>query len=229
MAVHPLRDVLPGNLKNLKPIMTKWASLMDTLAKEWAPEKFLSERDCPWWYAERSAVGFFAASAWLRGGEAIEEYATDKRTLRRRCKKSEKRNGRGDLMFSLNGRRSSTWFVAEAKQSYPCLNGSFDVLKHCVKSNLRKARQDARNTKNFGYARLGLLFLCPYATGEPPSTKEIRQWIGRLLTIAKKQKAALAYTFPSIAHDLRDRSSKSKNKHYYPGVALLIRPPRGKI
>lgn len=203
---------------------------MGSLAKEWAPANFGADRDCPWWYQERTSIGFFSASVWRNGSEAIEEYGTDKRTLHRTGGKIKKGKGRGDLMFSVNNnRRSKTWFVAEAKQCYPCLTGRAKVLRGCIKEKLRKARKDARNTAKYGCSRLGLLFICPYVTKAPPTIKAIRNWIGRIRIIAKKEKAALAYTFPTVARDLRDRSSKSKNKHFYPGVALLIRPPRGKI
>jgi hypothetical protein len=228
MPVQPIKDILPRYLKSLRPTLRSWVRLMESLAKEWAPARLGAGRDCPWWYQERTSIGFFSASVWGKGGEAIEEYGTDKRTLRIGRRKFKIGKGRGDLMFSVNNRRNKSWFVAEAKQSYPCLTGNGKVLKDCIKEQLRKARKDARNTASFGCARLGLLFLCPYVTNKPPTTKEIRDWIGRVRNIAKREKAALAYTFPAVARDLRDRSSKSKNKHFYPGVALLIRPPRSK-
>jgi hypothetical protein len=69
---------------------------MRQLAHEWEEDK-----DCPWWYLERTAVGFFSASVWSQGGKAIEEYGTDKKSRTHRKKTC---NGRGDLMFSVNTR-----------------------------------------------------------------------------------------------------------------------------
>lgn len=227
MRIERLHGVSLNRIKSLKPILKSWTELMRNLASEWAPEEYgKSERDCPWWYLERTSVGFLSAAVWKQGGKAIEEYGTDKKSLRsRKSRKRTKRLGRGDLMFSVKAKSRELWFVAEAKQNHPPLRGKYKTLKNLVARRLRQARKDATRCRSFGYPRLGLLFLCPYFPTRPPHTKELRDWIGRLRGVARSNKAAVAWCFPSVARTLSDKDSK-KRKDYYPGVALLIRPPR---
>lgn len=189
---------------------------MRRLAIEWEEDK-----DCPWWYLERTAVGFFSATVWSQGGEAIEEYGTDKKS---RTRKKKTFNGRGDLMFSINTRSRERWYVAEAKQSHPPIRGKVRTLKAKIKNRLEQARQDAVRCKSYGCSRLGLLFLCPYTSGHPPEVVEIRNWIKDLKTVSRKSKAAVAWTFPAITRGLS--YGNGKGKEFYPGVALLIRRPR---
>ena len=91
-------------------MLEAWSGLMRRLAREWR-----KDGDCPWWYLERTAIGFFSAAVWKQGGEAIEEYGTDKKS---RKNKKKKCSGRGDLMFSVKTRSRERWFVAEAKQRF---------------------------------------------------------------------------------------------------------------
>jgi hypothetical protein len=129
-------------------------------------------------------------------------------------------------MFCLKNEVRENWFVAEAKQSYPCITGSYKALKRRIEKQLRKARSDARNSRNYGYPRLGIVFLCPYSAGEPPEMGTVRKWVRNLIDAAKENKASLAFNFPMVAHDLPDLDRSNKKKYYYPGEALLIRRPR---
>ena len=217
MVITPLHGAsAPSGLKDLLPLLEDWRKLMRRLAREWKADK-----DCPWWYLERTAVGFFSASVWSQGGRAIEEYGTDKKS---RTHKKTMCNGRGDLMFSVNSKSHEQWFVAEAKQSHPPLRGKLKVLKTRIRSKLKQARQDAVRCKRFGCSRLGLLFLCPYAAVRPPSLVEIRKWISNLHAAYPKNKAALAWTFPTVTRGLS--YGTGKKREFYPGVALLVRRPR---
>ena len=38
---------------------------MNKLVKDWADD------DVPWWYNERTSVGFFAAAVWKKGGKPL--------------------------------------------------------------------------------------------------------------------------------------------------------------
>lgn len=224
MSIHPLHGTLVGPLGHLKPVLFKWRSLMQKLAAEWAPEG-----DAPWWYRERTLVGFCSASVWKCGGEAIEEYMTDKKSKNKRRRK--KRAGRGDLMFSVKGK----WYVAEAKQSEISLNLSPKELKHKIAHLLRKAREDAVRTPNYGYAsRLGMVFLTPYSTytngaateSDAPTAKQLREWIGRIKELQASENATIAWTFPSKAWNLKWKDRKEDKHYFYPGAALLIKKPR---
>ena len=206
----------PSGLKNLLPLLEDWRKLMRRLAYEWKANK-----DCPWWYLERTAVGFFSASVWNQGGRAIEEYGTDKKS---RTHKKKRCNGRGDLMFSVKKRSREQWFVAEAKQSHPPIRGKIKALKARIRNKLKLARQDVVRCKSLGCSRLGLLFLCPYASVRAPEHAEIRKWISDLQKVYPKNTAAVAWTFPTVTRSLS--YGNGKKKEFYPGVALLVRRPR---
>lgn len=217
MATQPLHGAYaPSSFKNLLPLLDAWHKLMRRLAVEWEEDK-----DCPWWYLERTAVGFFSAAVWSQGGEAIEEYGTDKKS---RTDKKKTCNGRGDVMFSISHKSRKQWFVAEAKQSHPRIRGRAGTLKASIRKKLKEARQDAVRCKSYGCSRLGLVFLCPYTTGHPPDAAEIRSWIRNLKAVSNKDKTAIAWAFPNVARNLS--YVNGKGKEFYPGVALVIRRPK---
>ncbi len=176
------------DLQDLQQILRKWQLLMKEL---------VSDDDVPWWYNERTSVGFFAAAVWKKGGQAIEEYTTTKKFLTNRGKTNNK-HGRGNLLFYL--KRNKT-FAAEAKQVYLSLNRSPDKKK--VISLLKTARKDAVRVPNYyGDAkRLGMVFMVPYSKSEP-TDKTIRQWINNVKVIAERQEIAAAWTFPSVARKI---------------------------
>ena len=69
----PLHGVRVSHLLKVKPVLERWADFMRRLAREWAPARYGSKRDCPWWYIERTSVGFLSAAICENGGEAIEK------------------------------------------------------------------------------------------------------------------------------------------------------------
>jgi len=172
-----------------------------------------------------------SAAIWENGGEAIEEYGTDKKKKvpSRRSERGYTQRGRGDLMFCVNKMWSKeNSFVAEAKQTYPSINATFKQLKRRVEDRLGKARNDSSRTRRYGYTRLGLLFLCPYTPNREPTTTEVRDWIRNIIKVAEVLRADLAWSFPRIAQDLSDEDTGDHKDYYYPGVALLVRPLRAK-
>jgi len=226
MKAEKLHGVSINRVAGIKPVLESWTKLMQSLASEWAREDSGADRDCPWWYLERTSVDFLSVAIWNQGGRAIEEYGTDKKSLTiKRHHKRKRGLGRGDLMFSVNAKPNGQWFVAEAKQNHPPLKGKYKALHDLITRRLRQARKDATRCKSFGCGRLGLLFLCPYVPHRPPERSEILEWIKNVKEIAATQNAAVAWSFPSVARTLSDEDVRRK-RDYYPGVALLIRPPR---
>ena len=207
--------IFPGPFKrnkDIQQIMHTWRRLMNKLVKDWADD------DVPWWYNERTSVGFFAAAVWKKGGQAIEEYITPKKIRTPRGKTNNK-HGRGDLLFYL---KSNKAFVAEAKYEYFSLNGSPGKK---VISLLKTARKDAVRVPNYGYAkRLGMVFIVPYSKSEP-TDKTIRQWINKVKAIAERQEIAVAWTFPTVVQKIYWPEADG-TRHYYPGVILLLKQPR---
>lgn len=122
-------------------------------------------------------------------------------------------------MFSLNGQK---WYVAEAKLMETSFNSKIPIRKK-AREKLKLARRDAVRTPTYGLAkRIGLLFVVPYATSQPAES-QIRDWITDL---NKLRKTALVWTFPRMAADLYWPDKQNGKRYYYPGIALLVRPPR---
>ncbi len=120
----------------LKPVLRRWLRLVHSLTTEWAPEEYGADRDVPWWYGERTSIGFFAAACWKSGGQAIEEYSTIKISRSKRTRK-QTYTGRGDLLFYFKNRV----FVAEAKQNDDLsLDGSPVTLRRNVLAFLKGAQ-----------------------------------------------------------------------------------------
>lgn len=200
---------------------------MGELGSRWGHIKHGSERDAPWWYNERTSVGFLAGSVWHTYGEAVEEYVADKRYRTRRGKKV--RPGRGDLMFTLNpGRRVEQWFVAEAKHL------EMDIMKKDVSRIgilLKQARDESVCSPNYSEAkRIGVLFVAPYKKGttkdDGPSVQEIRRWVDSILTLQKRSNMAVAWIFPAQTRSLSWHSRSDKAYYFYPGAALFVKRPR---
>ena len=197
------------DLQQILQILRKW---------QWVMKDLVADDDVPWWYNERTSVGFFAAAVWKKGGQAIEEYITPKKIRTPRGKTNNK-HGRGDLLFYL---KSNKAFVAEAKYEYFSLNGSPGKK---VISLLKTARKDAVRVPNYGYAkRLGMVFMVPYSKSEP-TDKTIRQWINKVKAIAERQEIAVAWTFPTVVQKIYWPEADG-TRHYYPGVILLLKQPR---
>lgn len=206
--------IFPGPFKkdkDLQQILRKW---------QWVMKDLVVDDDVPWWYNERTSVGFFAAAVWKKGGQAIDEYTTTKKFRTNRGKTNNK-HGRGDLLFYL---KRNKIFAAEAKQVCLSLNRSPDKK---VISLLKTARKDAVCVPNYyGDAkRLGMVFMVPYTKRKPDQDDEIIQkWINNVKEIAKIKKIAAAWTFPSVA---REKCWKEPDgtRYYYPGVILLLKQP----
>jgi hypothetical protein len=194
---------------------------MLALASEWAHKNEHPYRDCPWWYLERTSVGFFSAAIWRSGGQAIEEYATDK--VYRKGGKPKKWAGRGDLMFCL--KNTNKWYVAEVKQKYLHLLRPYPSLLLEIDKSLKEAREDAVYAPSFGYSRLGIVLIVPWQRAQIPSREHIRQWISNLQRASRELSSAVAWCFPRVARDLCYRE-RNGVQYYCPGVAIFIKPPR---
>src|SRR6266540_1291148 len=53
------------------PLIESWVTVLEDYSKQ-------VHGDRPWWYRERTQVGFLAVAAWRGGGIAIEEWGTTK-------------------------------------------------------------------------------------------------------------------------------------------------------
>ena len=210
------------NDRRLRKVFLRWRKLIETLAKNWASESSEALRDCPWWYLERTSVGFLAGAVWLCGGEAIEEYSTIK-SFRNRRGTLKKGSGRGDLRMYI-GKNGDQDFVVEAKQCPSHLEAGKEQIKKDIKKYLYKgAVKDAVSAKADGEAqKLGIAFLVPWSS-KPPNGKAIREWVDMILSVDSKVSAI--WTFPGVARTIKYRDNDGKF-YYCPGVLLLAKRPR---
>jgi hypothetical protein len=222
-----LNGIQGNTLPELKMLLENWKWLMEGLGKRWGDVKHGTERDVPWWYNERTSVGFLAGAIWHSHGEAVEEYVAKKRYRTGRGRKM--RSGRGDLMFTLNPAcPNEDWFVAEAKhEEVDIRNESISRIS----ALLKQARQDSVCSPNYSQAkRIGLVFIAPYKAVkkkyDKPTVAEIRKWVSRILTLKNRTKLIMAWTFPAQTRNFSWYSRSNRKYYFYPGAALLIQQPR---
>lgn len=227
MSLVSLHGISGRATPELYPLLENWRWLMSKLGKRWVDTSHRRDRDAPWWYNERSSVGFLAGAVWHSRGEAVEEYLADKSYRTRWGRKV--RPGRGDIMFTLNPDcRNEQWFVAEAKHlEVDMMN--LDVSK--VRAVLKQARRESVCSPNYSKAtRIGVVFVAPYKRGESqhdsPTVSEIRLWINCLLALQKQSSLTIAWTFPVQTRDLSWHSRSDKAYYFYPGTVMLVKRPR---
>lgn len=227
MSLTRLSGISGNSTPELRPLLQNWLWLMGELGVRWGDSKHGSERDAPWWYNERSSVGFLAGAVWHSYGEAVEEYVANKKYRTRRGRKV--RPGRGDLMFTLNPDcRNEQWFVAEAKHI------EVDMMNEDVSGIsklLKQARGESVCSPNYSKAkRIGVVFVAPYkkskTINDEASVAEIRRWVNNILDLQKRSKMTIAWVFPVNTRSLSWYSRSDKTYYFYPGAALLIKQPR---
>jgi hypothetical protein len=215
-----LRGVKASPFHEWEPLLHCWQKLNSSYAKHFAAHKEPPKRDVAWRHGERTAVGIFAAAVWIEGGKALQEYPIRKKYSSKK-KREPKRSGAGDLRFYFR----KNLYVAEAKLKE--LNLTKKNLHNKNKKaypHLGKAWHDSLRTPRRGAKRVGMLFLVPRFV-DPPNDRIIKQWLTDLLKQLEKKKIAMAWTFPSVALKVPWKSKTVKSR-YYPGVVLLLKPPR---
>jgi len=227
MSIARLSGISGNSIPKLRPLLENWRWLMDKIGTRWGDIHHGRDRDTPWWYNERSSVGFLAGAVWHSHGEAVEEYLANKKYRTRRG--SRVRPGRGDLMFTLNpDRRNEQWFVAEAKHL------EVDMMNEDVSgisALLKQARDESVCSPNYSQAkRIGVVFVAPYKKSktkyDEPSVAEIRHWVNNILALRKRSKMTIAWVFPAKTRNLSWHSRSDKTYYFYPGAALFIKQPR---
>ena len=173
---------------------------------EWAKVK-----DAPWWYNERALVSVFAGAVRRCGGDAFEEFASDKRRVK------ETGSGRIDLWFALGKRE----FMAEAKQ---CWVYSDDPSKsvRLAGEEMDRARKDANCCIPDGRPRLAMVFgvaLVPVKLKNDLPAQ--LQSLASIATATSTKSDAVAWVFPNLKRPLQ-----SSDGFVLPGIILGIRKIR---
>ncbi len=131
--------------------------------------------DWPYWYQERSQIGFLAAAIWLCGGTALEEYREEKEKGR-----GAKGKGRCDLWVKVNGAA----FCCEAKwvKSHVTVRNS----KTSVQKLSEKLKDTERDLRTYAEEGLALCFVSPWI-GDKCDRSALRNWIELLRNKANWQ------------------------------------------
>jgi hypothetical protein len=125
--------------------LRKWHQISESFEKRY-------RNDLPYWYSERTNIGFLGLAAHDLKGYPIQEYPTLKR-------KRKKGHGRADLYVRFPGGWS---YDIEAKQAWPKINGK--CVKSSTKGALERAEDDCRDMDKKARSGKGLAvaFVCPY-------------------------------------------------------------------
>jgi hypothetical protein len=95
-----------------------------------------------------------------------------------------------------------------------------------LRDKLGEARRDSvRSHKYPKERRLGALLAAPYTprSEETPLNERIETW---LTAVRSLKGVARAWTFPK--HLIRSPKECAEGKYLYPGVAMLLHPPRSR-
>jgi hypothetical protein len=195
-----------GAMKFLHPILEEWKSMMQD--SEWR------KKDAPWWYNERALLSLFAGAIWKCEGWAFEEFATSKRTLSKRGRRTE-RAGRGDIMFQIG----EEICVAEAKQCWPILGHRNHNAMSTVKEALNEARIQSSRLPSEGQ-KLGIVFgvPCLHESKQGDSEKILHDFISRFTSL---KNTTITWVFPR-----EKRTLKGGDGYIYPGIVLMLKPLR---
>lgn len=207
-----IKGIQIGNLKNFEKILKKWQKLMIYLPKTW-------ERDNPWWYRERTWIGFLSGAAWLTHNWAREEYSCSKVDRRRNRRVRARKAGRADLSLGI-GRQE---YLIEAKHRYINIDGrtSIELINKALKTVKRDVKRVPR--KHVGQQRIMMLGITPIL---PISKSDnARKLINSLLDrMIKFNKCTIAWVFPDLKGN---KYNKIRGyDYYYPGAILILRKTR---
>jgi hypothetical protein len=214
-SVHlPLRqDRDCSSIPQLDTVMRRWFTVLRRYRGLLRPEDARTHRD-PWYYRERSQIGFLAAASWLAGAVALEEWRTEKE------RESCPRNGRGDLWIQVRANPDVEYHI-EAKHDWGDITGNPAKEKQKIEKALSKAVACAQQLICPKSARLAFVFLSPCISTRKAKgdlTWALDEWLTSLRLIPND---LVAWYFPKQHYDLTDLP--------YPwvtvGAALIARRP----
>ena len=158
----PLRSVLKG-----------WVHVTEELAR-----KFLTYKDVPWWYNERTDVSILAGGVWRSGGRALEEFSGTKRKIGKNTGHLLHRAfpGRVDMYLETHDGHK---FYLEAKSCYSGAKNSGKDPRPRLREWLDWACGDVKTFHPHGCGRLGVVFVKPYIECQSgyPSVEDVKRKI----------------------------------------------------
>ena len=208
-----------AQLSCLKPILDTWRNLnLEYLQRH-------DDGDIPWWYGERTAVGFLAGATWKCGGVALEEWQTKKAD--KLNAKSDGRNGRCDLYILPKDFKAGTGLVCEAKKIVIRLEKPATVWNPQLKATIKHSKQDAQCLQGgkkeipVGLVFAEFVFESPKRDADAATVK-IKKWLRWFRQYRRKPSLnGFAYLFPT---SLRNgyQGQPDKDHYYHVGTAVFI-------
>lgn len=191
-------EIRDQKLKTLDRVFKKFIDLT---------EKYCCDvkNDAPYWYNERTSVGFFAGAIWKCGGIVIEEYSSDK------VWEGVKYSSRTDIWFMLDGKQ----YIAEAKFGFVRLQkGKEKKTIEWVQRLIKSALSDVQLITEPVQTKIGLAFVVPYLKkGKDNTDKRIESFLMSIKNSLEYD--AIVAVFPDAARNLTDQGD------FYPGEIML--------
>ncbi len=183
----------------IRPILESWFSVLKNYTER--------AEDSPFWYRERTQIGFLAIAAWLNGWAVLEEWRTEKGL------KDKKSNGRNDLWI---GNKKHDWYI-EAKHTWCEIHkGEKKILKKLNKA-LDDAMLSANNLQCESSKKVAAVFVSPTWKGESKLDFE-KAWKEWIYVCQEKMKADVVAVISSEFDECR----KGKHDQLFVGSTLFL-------
>ncbi|WP_033576547.1 hypothetical protein [Dickeya chrysanthemi] len=176
--------------------------------------ELLGQKDCCWWYNERTNVSVLAGAAWSLGWAAIEEYPSDKLIKGYLQEDTDTSRGRVDLYISSN----HDDIAVEAKHAWYNLD-NIVIGDKTIRCKMNKASDDAKCLKEQANRHFSATFVVFYTernSQELIAEENIGKLINNAISNSKKENISYAYIIDS------QFMFQNMRGYYYPSVALIL-------
>ncbi len=171
--------------KRLRSLFKRWDSLLHWIDGYMKHPKW---PDLPFWYGERSNVGWLALAAYDKGLLSLQEPSVGRyKRFRHRGKQRTKRGkGRGDLLIYEGLGKHQKIFDFEAKQSDHNIELSFNKNIRAQLISALKSTQ-TKPIKEQGNVGVGVVFLPLYFVRKKRNLKDLRKPLNGFLRKVKRE------------------------------------------
>jgi hypothetical protein len=186
------------SFKSVRPILKTWFSVLSNYA--------VRAKDSPFWYRERTQIGFLAIAAWLSGWAVLEEWRTEKNS------DGKKSNGRNDLWI---GKGKLDWYI-EAKHTWCEIHKSEEKILKILNRAFSDAKSSMEKLKCESSKKVAAVFVSPAWKGKSKSDfdRSVKKWID----VCKKAEAdAIVIVLSEF-----DECAKGRQDELFIGSVLFL-------
>lgn len=179
--------------------------------------------DWPFWYGERSLIGFLTAAIWASGSVCIEEYQTEKKKAEVAEGARATYLGRGDLYIAQGMSHGGWEGNVEFKKHDIGISGT-DHFAEFLKAKWKVSTTEAQGwEREKGMRSFGGMFLRPYI-GIDPDIRRYNENLGCLLRLAwdTVKPDVLAWWCP-VERVIEGEPDEPSKKDWVVGVILLMK------